>query len=125
MTKRRRQQRETQTQIKRLGVPVTVIDYETVKTDSYGREVRETDESPYTVFAVPGPNGPSKLTFITGDYSQYSSTFYVATDDADTMKGVNPNEELATDIVHQGKEYSIDTIHDAHEAGVVVIGANT
>lgn len=123
--RRQRQQRETVTQIKRLGVPVEIVDYETVKQDSYGREVRETDESPYTVFAVPGPNGPSKLTFITGDYAQYDSTFYIATQDADTMKGVNPNEELATDISHQGKTYSVDTIHDAHRAGVVVIGANT
>ena len=121
---RDRQKRESITQIRRLGVPIQVTDYERVDEDSYGSTVRETDESPYEIYAVPGPNAPTRFEAITGTVASYSITFYAPSRDVDGITGSNPSQELQSEITYNGQTFDVEEIHTNHEAGVAVIGAD-
>lgn len=122
---RNRQKRASREQIARLGIPLTVRNYQKVEDSSYGPKPQLTPDSPKQIEMVPVPASENVSDQLTGDVSDTEIQFYVADDDATNIKGVNPSENLATEIDHQGTTFTVQSVNPHEEAGIVILEANT
>lgn len=119
---RDRMKDQTRAQIQRLGVPITVTDYEAVEEDEYGTEPQKTARSPYQIPAVPVSPSEEMFETITGDDISYSMAFQVKDEDATDISDKEPTEALRSEIKYQGETWDVNTKQQYYTDGIVILG---
>lgn len=124
MSSRDRLKRGSKRQISRLGVPMTVTDYERVEEGAHGTRYEKTDESPREIVAIPDPGGQETYMSDFGTDSSYDVVFMLRDDVCDSING-SGSEEYASEIIFNGHEFTVETVHVFQDNGVAMVGCST
>lgn len=114
--------REGRRQVKRLGVTVSVVNYETQANTTRGMNYRETSESPKLIWAIPDPGGESVSLDTWGTDVSYDIVFIIRDDVAGITDG---GDNRASEVIHNDDRFVVNKTDDYLNAGQRVLACES